>query len=189
VSGREKRIQSEQEQSFRLYAVSARYPHHLAQQVPWSAVQQGVYECRRGSDVIRVLVAGQLPQSENNALVHLFSASEEQVRYGKEHYRIRLADTSTLLQGIFEQSRREGLNMPYTMEDFRRDDVREHLKDLTAEERVKDLTAEELLAAVPGEKRVAGLSLEERLAGLSPEEIAELLKQLKSTLPPPAAAE
>jgi hypothetical protein len=64
------------EEQFRLYAVSARYPQGLAGQVDWAAVQPGVYDCRRGTDVIRVLVLGQLPQQEHNALLHLFSASQ-----------------------------------------------------------------------------------------------------------------
>jgi hypothetical protein len=157
------------EQEFRLFAVSARYPHNLAQQVPWEQVQPGVYDCRRGTDVIRVLVLGQLPRSEHNALLHLFSASQEQVRYGAEHYQQRSNETSTLLNRLFEQYRKEGVNVPYTMQDFRRDYVKEHLKDLTPEE------------------RLAGLSPEERLAGLSPEDIAALLKRFKLDEPPPKA--
>jgi hypothetical protein len=108
--------------------------------------------------------------------LHLFSAAPEQVKYGKEHYRIRSQDSSTLLYRLFEQYQKEGLNMPYTMEEFRRDFVKERLKDLTPEE----------LAAIPVEKRLQGLSeeellkkipLEKRLEGFSDEEIAALLKR------------
>jgi hypothetical protein len=56
--------------------------------------------------------------------------------------------------------------MPSTREDFRRDYVKEHLKDLTPEE------------------RLAGLSLKERLAGLSPAQIAGLRKLLQGQAPP-----
>jgi hypothetical protein len=174
------------EAMFRLYAVSARFPRDLSRQVPWTEVQQGVYECRRGTDLIRVLVAGELPQTENNALLHLFSAAPEQARYGAAHYKFRTDDSGTLLGRLFAMYRKEGLDMPYTIEDFRHDYVKEHLKDLTPEERLKDLTPEELLAAVPVEKRLEGLSLEDRLAGLSAEEIAAFLKRLKSTDPPAA---
>jgi hypothetical protein len=167
------------EELFRLYAVSARYPRELARQVPWTELQPGVYECRRGTDVIRILVPGELPQSTNNALLHLFSAAPEQVKYGAEHYQLRSGETSTLLRRLFEMYKKEGLVMPYTMEDFRRDYVREHLKDLTPEE---------LLEAVPLEKRLEGLSVEDllkrvpvekRLEGLSIEEIEAVLKRLK----------
>ncbi len=151
------------EGEFRLFAVCARYPHNLAGEVQWAPVQPGVYDCRRGTDVIRVLVLGQLPRSAHNAPLHLFSASQEQVRYGAEHYRQRSDETSTLVNRLFEQYRKEGVQMPYTMEDFRRDYVKEHLKDLTPEE---------------------------LLAGLSPEQRADLLKRLQSDespKPPPAS--
>src|SRR5581483_10587013 len=82
------------EGEFRLYAACARYPHNLAGQVPWAPVQPGVYDCRRGTDGIRVIVLGQLPREEHNAPLHLFSASQEQVRYGAEHYHQRSDETS-----------------------------------------------------------------------------------------------
>src|SRR4029077_1353506 len=118
------------------YAVCSRYPHNLAGAVELSSVQAGVYDCRRGTHVIRIIVAHELPQTANNALLHLLSASSDQVRYGVEHYQQRSADTSTLLGQLFEGYEREGLAMPYTMEDFRRDYVKEHLKDLTLQERL-----------------------------------------------------
>jgi hypothetical protein len=40
------------EEELRLYAVCSRYPHNLADQVPWEELQPGVYRCRRGTDVI-----------------------------------------------------------------------------------------------------------------------------------------
>jgi DNA-binding transcriptional MerR regulator len=42
--------------------------------------------------------------------------------------------------------------MPYTMQDFRRDYVKEHLKDLTFQERLQGLTLEERLRGVPLEE-------------------------------------
>src|SRR5436309_407791 len=44
---------------FRLYAVAARFPQNLSGQVPWRERQPWVYDCRWGTDVVRVLVAGQ----------------------------------------------------------------------------------------------------------------------------------
>ncbi len=149
------------ESAFRLYAVCSRFPHNLAQAVPWEELQQGVYECRRGTDRIRVVVAGQLSQSEQNALLCLFSASAEQLQYGKEHCRLRSPDTSTLIYQLFEGYRREGINMPYTMEEFRREFTEEFLNDLTPEQRLKGLPPEERLKGLPPEERVAGLSLEQ----------------------------
>ena len=60
--------------------------------------------------------------------------------------------------------------MPYTMQDFRRDFVKEHLKDLTFEERLQGLTFEQLLH---------GLTLEERLQGVPLKEIEKYLRGLK----------
>src|SRR5439155_9560435 len=56
---------------FGLYAVAARFPHNLSGQVPWQRVQTGVYDCRWGTDTIRVVVAGELPQAAHNAPLHL----------------------------------------------------------------------------------------------------------------------
>ena len=146
------------EEEFRLYAVSSRSPQKLAGAVELAPVQAGVYDCRRGSDVIRLIVAHELPKTENNSLLHLLSASPDQGRYGVEHYQQRSADTSTLLNQLFEGYEREGLAMPYTIQDFRRDYVKEHLKDLT---------------------------LEERLAGLSPDKIEKFLQRQKHKPTPP----
>ena len=39
--------------SFPMFAVCGRFPHNLANQAGWSPVKSGVYNCIRGSDVIR----------------------------------------------------------------------------------------------------------------------------------------
>jgi hypothetical protein len=153
------------EDAFRLYAVCSRFPHNLAQQVPWESVREGVFECRRGTDIIRVVVAGQLAQSEYNALLHLFSASVTQLTYGREHYRQHSPNTSTLIQQLLNGYQQEGIAMPYTMQDFQREYAKEHFKDLTPEQQ------QELLQS---------LSPEVRLAGLSPEEIEQALRKLKA---------
>jgi hypothetical protein len=119
------------EEEFHLYAVRSRHPHNLTGVVELRRLQDGVYECRRGSDVIRVVVVHDLPRTENNALLHLLAAAPDQVGYGVAHYRQHSEDTSTVLSQLFEGYEREGIAMSYTMEDFRRDFTKEHLKDLT----------------------------------------------------------
>jgi hypothetical protein len=156
------------EADFKLYAVCSRFPHNLAGQVQWEELQAGVYRCRRGTDAIKVLVARELPAAEHNAPLHLFSAAGERVGFGARHYKQRSGETSTLLNRLFEGYRREGLTMPYTMEDFRRDYVKEHFMDLTPEERGEALRK---------------MSLEERFQGLSPEEIENYLRQMKKAAP------
>ena len=147
--------------------------------MPLTEVQSGVFDCRWGTDIIRVLVLRQLPQCEHNALLYLFSASREQVLYGAEHCKLRSDETSTLLDRLFQQYQREGLNMPYTMEEFRRDYLREHVRELTLKERVAGASPEEIRALLPPKERVAGLSAAELLAVLSPEEREALRKQLQ----------
>jgi hypothetical protein len=175
------------EPEFRLFAVCARYPHNLAGQVPWARLRPGVYDCRRGTDTIRVVVVAELPQTDNNAMLHLFSASQELVRYGAEHYRKHSAETSSLLDRLIAQYRKEGVQMSYTMEDFKRD-YRQFV--------IEQLTPEEIRAAFPPEKLLAGLSpeqvraavpLEKLLEGISPEEITAVLKRLQAGDAPPRA--
>jgi hypothetical protein len=62
--------------------------------------------------------------------------------------------------------------MPYTMEDFNRQYVKDHFVQLTPEEQ------REALQALPLEQRLAGLPLEQRLAGLSTEQIKQVRQYL-----------
>jgi hypothetical protein len=173
---------------FRLYAVAARFPQQLSAQVPWQEQQVGVYDCRWGLDVVRVVVAGQLPREARNAPLHLFSASPELVGFGRGAYRRRSDRTSRLLGQLLETFQAEGLVMPYTMEDFERDYFMKHFSKLTPRERreiLDSLPPQERLAGLPPEERLAGLSPEERLAGLSDEQIRQLLDQLAAGHPAP----
>ena len=140
------------EDQFRMYAVCARQPRDLFALVPPEPLRPGVYNCRRGTDAIRLVVAAELPQEERNALLHLFSAVPEQVQYGAEHYRLQSDETSTIVNQLFAEYRVQGLTMPYTMADFRRDLAREHLHELTPEERLAGLPPEQILAALPPEQ-------------------------------------
>jgi hypothetical protein len=143
------------EDHFGLYAVTARFPRRLAGQVPWHSVQPGVYDCQWDTDPIRVIVAGELPREPHNAPLHLFSAAPELISFGSAAYRRRSEETSLLLRQLFERLRQEDLAMSYTMEDFKRDYVKEHFPQLTPEEQA------EVLQALPPEQRLAGLSAEQ----------------------------
>ena len=82
---------------FRLYAVSARFPQGLAQDVSMTPIRHGVYDAIGFGLRIRIIVANQLPQEEHNAMLHLFSAREELLRYGQSHYRPYSQETSSLV--------------------------------------------------------------------------------------------
>jgi hypothetical protein len=138
-----------------LYAVTARYPQNLSGQVPWQRIQSGVYDCRWGTDTIRVVVAGELPRDVHNAPFHLFSAAPDLVEFGSGAYQRRSENTSLLLAQLLEGFQREGLLMTFTMDDFKHQYIKEHFPQLTAEEQ------QELLKSLPPEKRLAGLSGEQ----------------------------
>ena len=155
------------EEAFRLYGISTRYPNKLSGQVELKPRQAGVYEVRRGTDVIRIIVLNEVAEEAHNSIWQLFSAVPERVRRVAAAYRPRSRDISTLLYQLFEKYQQEGVVMPYTMEDFRRDFTREHLHLLTAEERLQGLAAEERLRGLPAEERLKELSLEEIRAYLA----------------------
>jgi hypothetical protein len=151
------------EEQFRLFAVSARYPQNLAGQVPWREVQDGVYHCQWGTDTVQVIVAGQLPREEQNAPLHLFSASPELLGFGQSTYKQHSEVTSRVLGQLFEKFQAEGFAMAFTMADFERQYILDHFPRLTAKEKQQVL-----------EK----LSPEDRLAGMSAEEIRQYLEKL-----------
>ena len=151
--------------------------------------QAGVYDCGWGTDVVRVVAAGELPREEHNAPLHLFSASPELIGFGGSVYRRRSKETSELLRQLFERFRGEGFAMSFTMEDFRRQVVKDNFAKLTAEEQrelLETLSPEQrqaILQSLPPEVRLAGLPPEERLAGLSVKQIRQLLERLTSDRP------
>jgi len=166
-------------EEFRLLAVCVRYPHHLAQQVALMPLRDGVYEVREMALRVRVIVVHQLPLQEHNAMLHLFGASEESLRYGRDHYRPHGRETSTLLFKLF-RAYKEETDMSDKLKEFVRQtidemvsclSVEERLKGLSAQERLEGLPAEERLEGLPTEERLKGLPAEERLKGLSAEEI------------------
>lgn len=153
------------EERFGLYAICARFPQQLSGQVPWHEQQAGVYHCHWGADVVRVIVAGQLPLEAQNAPLHLFSASPELVGFGSGAYEQRSPWTSRVLRELHEGFQAEGIEMAFTVEDFERLYIKKHFTKLTSQEQ------QEVLQKLP---------LEERLAGLSAEQIQAYLDQLKA---------
>jgi hypothetical protein len=168
------------ESQFRLYAVSARFPHNLSGQVPWQERRAGVYDCRWGMDEVRVIVAGELAREPHNAPLHLFSASPELVDFGRGAYRRRSKKTSRLLRQLFETYQGDSV-MAFTWEDFEHWYIKDHFPQLTPEEQ------REALERLPPERRrdlLQSLPTEERLSGLSAEQIRRYLDQLTAGRPP-----
>jgi len=168
------------EDQFRLYAVCSRFPQNLAASADWKPLQEGVFEYRRGSDLIRVVVLRQLPDTEPNSVLHLLSAVPEKVKYGASHYQQHSNEMSSLLNRLFRGYQREGIAMPYTMADLRREEMEDRLEEMTPEERQK------LFEKLPPqaqqkllENLVGNLSIHVLLKGRSPEEIESYLGRSK----------
>lgn len=161
------------ESAFRLFAVCARFPHNLAQQITLTPVRAGVYESRLVTMAARVIVVNQLPREEHNAMLHLFSAREELLRYGREHYRPQSPETSTMLFQLFKMYSEEP-DMSDKLKEFARQSLENILANLSEEERLK------YLASLPVEERLKGLSAEEVAQGLPAETPEALARQLKA---------
>ena len=131
------------ESDYRLVAVCARFPQKLAQEAALTGLREGVYEVEALGLRIRVVVLGQLPQADENAMLHLFSAREELLRYGREHYRPHSSETSSLLLKLFK-AYSEDPDMPDKLQEFVRETKEELLREMTPEERLKGLTSEGL---------------------------------------------
>ncbi len=112
-----------------------------------------MYDCLWGTDTIRVVVAGELPREAHNAPLHLFSASPKLVQFAGGTYQRRSEDTSELLEQLFQRFRAEGMTVSYTMKDFRRDYIKEHLHELPPKELAEAVRAlpVEMLRALSAE--------------------------------------
>ncbi len=133
------------EEEFQLFGVSSRYPQKLASQVEFQAIQEGVYEIQRGSDLIRMIVLSEIAHAEHNAIWHLFSGIPGEVEFASRQYRGHTREISTILNQLFENYHLEGLEMTYTMEDFQKEYVRDHLGVLSTDEILKRLSTDEIL--------------------------------------------
>lgn len=157
------------ELEFRLLAVCARFPEQLARQVPMTRLTDGVFEVQGLALRIRIIVVSQLPQRENNAILHLFSATKDLLGYGQEHDRPYSAQTSTLLYTLFSL---------YSEEPDMPDKLKEFVKE----------TIDQMLKELPAEKRVQGLTIDQLVKALTPEALEELRHKLKAngTSPKPS---
>ncbi len=172
-----------QENEFRLFAVSARFPRVLNQRRPLNPIGDGVYEIEHFTGTMRLIVVAQLPQQAHNALLHLFSASEELVRFGSQQYRPRSPRTSTFLFQLYDRYREEGMPMPFTVEEFVQETLlhiaqdpehaRQILKYIPVEQRLEGVPVEQRLEGVPVEQRLEGVPVEQRLEGVPVEQRLE----------------
>jgi hypothetical protein len=170
------------ESHFRLYGVSTRFPQGLAQQVNLTPQQPGVYDLAWGTDTVRLIVLCEIADHPRNALWRLFSAQRDAVAQARGQYRPHQPDMSTVVQQLFENYQLERIDMPYTMQDFQRDYVREHLDLLTPDEVLNRYSPDEILKRYSPDEVLKHYSLDERLDGLSPDELEKLFETLKQRI-------
>ena len=108
-------------------------------------------------------------------MLHLFSAREELLRYGRDHYRPHSPEISTVLYDLFTAFR-EDPNMDQRLIDAARETKKRMLAEMTPEELRKWLPVEELLK---------GLSAEELARALPPETLMALAQMLRANGSPP----
>jgi len=154
----------------RLYAISTRRPSSLLSLTRATEVKPGVWDIRVLNLDIRILVLNGLPLEQRNAVLAFFSFNAEKVRFALEHYEWRMEDGSTVINQLLSNYSLEGIAMPYTMEQFRKDYMKAHLPELNPDE---------VLSMFTPEDRLKGLAPKDRLEGLAPEEIEAYLKKLK----------
>ncbi len=166
---------------FRLYAVSMRKPKKLGRGAALTPITPGVYEVTWGGCMIRIIVLSEVAKNKRNALWQMFSGVAEKVRYGAEQYNWRKKELSQYINTLFNYYKVEGIAMPYTVEDFIREQEEELLAKMPPEKRLKGLPSEERLKGLPPEERLKGLRPEERLKGLKRKEILAYLKKLDAS--------
>jgi len=167
------------EEQFQLYGITARYPKKLfSQQVELTKVQDGVYDMHRGSDNIRLIVLNEIPHAKHNAAWHLFSGIPGEVEFAARQYRGKTQEISTVLNTLFDNYNLEGIPVSYTMKDFQRDYVKNHLGLLSPDEVLDRYSPDDRLKGLSSDEVLDRFSPDDRLRGLSSEEILLYLKKL-----------
>jgi len=162
------------QQELGLFAICTRKPgtEFLAEALRPTGLSD-VFEILVCGFAVRCVVLGEAPANERNALWNLFSARDERVRFGAQHYQWKSPETSTIMRRLSTQYHLEGFPMPYTLEDYLEEVIPEILEDLTPEKR------REVMQRIPVDERLEGLSAKDRMIGLSPDEIRQALAEIE----------
>src|SRR5260221_8437435 len=123
------------EDHFRLLAASMQFPRQLANRVALQPQGPGAYDVIWGTDTIRIPVLREMPEAEQNVVWNLFSGDQNRIATAFQRLQPQLASWSSLLNKLLRNYGLEGMAMPYTMEDFKREAAEELLNELTPEQR------------------------------------------------------
>ena len=160
------------EEDYKLYGLTTHEPTQLMGKLKWKGVSQGVYDIECVGMNVRLIVLSKIPKSANNELWRLFSARAEVVEEAISHYQeIYLnSEHSVLMQQLYEFYLKEKLPMTYTLEQFKKDFVISHLREIPTEEVLKQYSPEEIKQYSPKEL-LKQYSPEEVLKQYSPKEV------------------
>ncbi len=172
------------EEDYKLYGLTTHEPTQLMGKLKWKGVSQGVYDIECVGMNVRLIVLSKIPKSANNELWRLFSAKAEVVEEAISHYQENYLNSehSVLMQQLYEFYLKEKLPMTYTLEQFKKDFVISHLRDIPTEEVLKQYSPEEVLKQYSPEE-IKQYSPKDLLKQYSPEEVLkqyspeEVLKQ------------
>jgi len=165
-------------EDFRLFAVAARYPTKLGSEVIFKKVKDGVYDVRWGVRNIRIIVLSRISKEKKNGIWHLFSAVPETVASGVTGYQWK-SPASSVINELFKAYKIEGIiAMPYTLEDYQRDYVRQYIDRLSPEEILEKVSAEKLMKELSRDELLN--LIKKKFAEADREEIIHLLEKLKS---------
>ncbi len=82
----------------------------------------------------------------------MFSAVRKKVQYGVSNYEGKMDEMGSTINQLLIKYRAGGINMPYTVEDYREELKRNVLNNLTVKERIEGLPIEDLLKWFPTEE-------------------------------------
>jgi len=168
------------ESEFQLFAVSTRFPQKLSQLLALQRLSAGVYDVLWGTDQVRLIVLSEIPDGAHNAVWRLFSAKPEAVMQARSQYQLQQPDMSTIVRQLFEYYQQERMNMSYTVEDYKKDFVRENLGLLSADEVLRRYSPDEVLKRYSINDRIKDVSPDDILDNLSPDSLKVLLKKLEN---------
>ncbi|MGH8557965.1 MAG: hypothetical protein ACRESZ_10990 [Methylococcales bacterium] len=171
-SGRKRLVPEER---FRLYGVATRFPRNLNRELSLTPLKPGVYEICWGTDRIRIIVLSEIVEGEHYAVWRLFSAKPQAVLEARQAYRVHQLEMSTIVQQLFESYQREKFVMSYTVQDFQKDYVRDHLNLLSPDEVLKHFSPDEVL------KRFSPDDIVNHLSAQKLEKLREKLEKLRNS--------
>ncbi len=189
--------------SFRLYAVSTRYPRKLLKQEfnsTFKECHQGVYEVVWGSHTIRILALNQMSKQAQNAIWQFFSGTYDGFKFGDSHYQWRNPNAKMLLNTLYQLYLEEGIVMSYTFEEAIQHHTTAFLNSLTPEERLRGLPAAQVVKQFSPKEVFEQFSPKEVFEQFSPQDVVKQFspkevfeqfspKEILTGLPPDVMAE